>query len=142
MHAMARHDRSRLAMFLALILLGFAAVIGLGAGTALVGNLWAGQWRSLVPAAIAGGVVWSLGWLGLVLWSGRMIPRWFIGAFFGSLLGLVVVAALLDKGSWMETIGAIGLVIPMALQVMPILRDYPAAPPAKPAKPAPLDDLA
>ncbi len=121
--------------FLALILFTGALFFGIGAVGPAVAAM-TGERRALGLLVGVGLTAWMLGWLGMVLWSGRSIPRWFIASF-----GLVIVAgpvaAVLFSGSWMEALTMVGMVVPSALGFRTILRDYPGKPP----RPRTFDEL-
>lgn len=136
MNATARPEGLGLPRFLAVILGGFAVPIGLFAAIGLFESLSRGEWKPLGGAAGGGLAAWTLGWLATVLWSGRMIPRWFLGAFFGGIVGLALLEALVSKATWAEFLGLVGMLLPAAWQFRSVLRNGPAAP-----KPSPLGDF-
>ncbi len=121
--------------FLALILFTGALFFGIGAVGSAVAAM-TGERRALGLLVGVGLTAWMLGWLGMVLWSGCSIPRWFIASF-----GLLIVAgpavAVLFSGSWMETLTMVGMVVPGALGFQSVLRNYPGTPP----KPKSFDEL-
>lgn len=137
MGSTARPGGLGLPRFLAMILFGFAAVIGLPC-TLIAGSfLLRGDPGPLGVAAGGLLVAWAVGWLGTVLWSGRMIPRWFVGGFLIGIMALVPCGAFFGRCTWMEYLGLLAPLIPMAWQVGSILRNYPTTP----VKPAPLGDF-
>ena len=66
--------------FLALILFTGALFFGIGAVGSAVAAM-TGERRAVGMSVGVGLSAWMLGWLGMVLWSGRSIPRWFIASF-------------------------------------------------------------
>ena len=121
--------------FLALILFTGALFFGIGAvGSAAAAMT--GERRAVGMSVGVGLSAWMLGWLGMVLWSGRSIPRWFIASF-----GIVIVAgpvvAVSFSGTWMEALTMVGMVVPGALGFQSVLRNYPGTPP----KPKTFDEL-
>jgi hypothetical protein len=118
-----------------LFLFAGAFFLALGAVAALA-PAFSGDWRAIAMFAGVGLSASMLGWLGMVLWSGRRIPKWFI-ASFGLLIVAGPVVAVLFSGTWMESLAIFGMVIPSALGFQSVLRNYPGTPP----KPKTFDEL-
>ena len=108
--------------FLALFLFAGAFFFALGAAATLA-PAFSGDTRAIRILAVSGLSASTLGWLGMVLWSGRRIPKWFI-ACFALLIFAVPVVAVLISGTWMESLAMLGMVIPSALGFHSVLRNY------------------
>ena len=124
--------------FLAVILFGLAAFMGLPTAAAAVVTLFSGDWRALLLMAMVWPIVGVVVWLGRVLWSGRPIPMWFIFAFYG-LIFVVPAIGLLWKEAWMAAVGSLALFSPFLLMLWTGMRDSREKP-SKPSKPKAFDD--
>jgi hypothetical protein len=121
--------------FLALFLFAGAASFWIGAIAAVAPAL-SGDMRAIGMFTGTGLSAWTLGWLGMVLWSGRTIPKWFMASFLWLIgAGPLLLAFLCD--TWMESLTLVGMVAPIAMSVPSVLRNYPAMPP----KPKTFDEL-
>lgn len=88
--------------FLAVILFGGALIFGSVLPLVVIGTIAPG--RAALPAPwwipfFAGGIAWVCGWLAMLLWSGRSIPRWFLGGWLYAVC-LVAGVASFAKGDW------------------------------------------
>ena len=122
-------DNLVLQRFLALFL--FAGSIFFGMGTlAASAKLASGDLRSVGMLVGTGLPAGLLVWLGMVLWSGRGIPRWFIALFLiPTSLGPLALA--FSAKTWMESLmWAVGFA-PMAMATLSVLRNDPATPEPK-----------
>ena len=124
--------------FFAVILLSLAALLGLPTALASIGSLAAGDWRSLAVLAGVGPIVYGLIWLGMLLWSGRSIPSWFITAFLVAMVAIPVLATL-STGDWKGAAQILAMWAPAIFTVGQALRP---APEAKPLVPKEFDDFA
>jgi hypothetical protein len=121
--------------FLAVVLFGLGAFMGLPVAAAALGYLISGNWRVALLMASFLPIVWATVWLGRVIWSGRPIPMWFTFTL-GGLISAVPAAGLLLKGEWMGALGTLGLFLPfLAMLVSGMRGNY-----GKPAKPKVFDD--
>ncbi|APW64151.1 hypothetical protein [Paludisphaera borealis] len=100
--AAAVKGRARvLPRFLAVILFGLAAFVGIPTGVASIVALLTGDLRTLALMASVSPIVLICGWLGERLWSGKSVPRWLvvsvllIGGLAGFAFLLLVAAAIL-----------------------------------------------
>lgn len=121
--------------FLALFLFAGCLVFGLAIPAAIDGAFKGpSQTIGMLFAAVL--TAWMLGWLGMVLWSGRGIPRWFIRGFLLVLIGGQVVCACCCN-SWSDAGVIVSSLVISAAGFPTIWRDYGA----KPAKPPALDEF-
>src|SRR5215217_345233 len=112
----AIHPRRRggfVARFLATILLGFSLLFLMLLAMVLVSQFTGGKpaapWWSLLPI---GAVIWVLGFLGTVLWTGRNFPSWFWYALSLVLttgaaavaLSFLLKGGLADIGLWLPMV--------------------------------------
>lgn len=120
--------------FLALFL--FAGGFFFAIGTiAAASKVISGDMRAIGMLAGTGIPTWMLVWLGMSLWSGRGLPRWFIASFLLLVgIGPIFLAFLCD--TWTESLTLAAMAIPTAFMVYPTLRIYLG----KPAKPKAIDE--
>src|SRR4051812_32650686 len=99
-------DNLVLQRFLALFL--FAGGFFFAIGTiAAASKVISGDTRAIGMLVGIGLPAWMLVWLGMVLWSGRGIPRWFMASFLLlTALGPIIMAFLCN--TWMETLTLLG----------------------------------
>ena len=121
--------------FLAVILFAGSFCFGMGAIAGLFTAI-TGEVRVVVMLAGVGLTAWMLGWLGMVIWSGRMIPRWFI-ASFGILIVAGSVVAAMFSHTWAEALALVSTVPATALGFRSVMQNYPGQSP----KPKTFDEI-
>jgi hypothetical protein len=95
-----------------------------------------GDMRAIGMLVGTGLPTWMLVWLGLVLWSGRAIPRWFIASFL-LLTGFGPLLSAFFCNTWMESLALVGVAAPSAMMAHCALRNYLGKPP----KPKAFDEI-
>lgn len=128
-------DNLLLQRFLALFLFVGAFFFGVGTFVAAA-EVASGDMRAVGMLVGIGLPAWMLAWLGMVLWSGRGIPRWFIASFL-LLVGFGPIIMAVFCKTWAEALNLLAITVPTALSVQPTLRSYLG----KPAKPKTFDEL-
>jgi hypothetical protein len=121
--------------FLALFLFsgGFSFAIGTFVSAA---KAISGDPRAIGMLVGTGLTTWMLVWLGMVLWSGRAIPKWFITSFL-LLTGFGPLLLAFFCNTWMESLAMVGMVVPSAMSALSVLRSYLGKPP----KPKTFDEI-
>ncbi len=95
-----------------------------------------GDMRAIGMLVGIGLPTWMLVWLGMVLWSGRAIPKWFIVSFL-LMTGFGPPLLAFFWNTWLESLALVCMVAPSAMSAQPVLRNYLGKPP----KPKPFDEI-
>jgi hypothetical protein len=121
-------DGLKFAQFLALILFFLAAVIVLVAAYVSF-SIFAGERFAIGILAGAGPVAWMLGWLGMRLWSGRPLPRWFLSAHALGTFGFLAAFGW-ARGHRLESLVLVGMMISVLFKFRSINQGDSVKPPA------------
>ncbi|QEH36575.1 hypothetical protein OJF2_51590 [Aquisphaera giovannonii] len=128
-------DNLILQRFLALFLFAGSCFFAIGTFVSAA-KVVTGDMRTIGMLAGTGLPTWMLVWLGMALWSGRGLPRWFIAAFL-LLVGFGSFILAFFCNTWEESLTLAAMAIPTAISIQPVLRTYLG----KPAKPKTFDEL-
>ncbi len=121
--------------FLALFLFAGAFFFAIGTFVAAAKAI-SGDMRAIGILVGTGLPTWMLVWLGMVLWSGRAIPRWFIASFL-LLIGFGPLPLAFFCNTWMESLALVGMAAPSAMMAHWALLNYLVKPP----KPKAFDEI-